>query len=312
MVFSLIGGFILLFLAGELLVRGASNLARKLGVQPLVVGIVIVGFGTSVPELATSVQAALQGAPGIAIGNVVGSNMANMLLVLGAGAMVYPIATKRSHVFRDGGLGIIGALVLVYAAWQGELSRFDGIVLIVGLIGYLWYLLHDDHKQRECAREEAGEEKQAFSWSSISVDSLILVSGLVGVLLGGKLLVDGAVELAKVFNIDEGVVGLTVVALGTSLPELATSIVAAFRRETDLAVGNILGSNIYNIFGIGGITATISPIPIVGQMGSLNIPLLLVMSIALVGIVVWQHGVTRITGATFFVAYLAYVFTLLA
>ncbi len=312
MVFSLIGGFILLFLAGELLVRGASNLAEKLGVQPLVVGIVIVGFGTSVPELATSVQAALKGAPGIAIGNVVGSNMANMLLVLGAGAVVYPIATKRSHVFRDGGLGIIGALVLLYAAWQGELSRFNGIVLIAGLVGYLWYLLHDDHKQREIAREAAGHTKQVFSWSAISLDSAILLAGLVGVLLGGKLLVDGAVELARVFNIDEGVVGLTVVALGTSLPELATSIVAAFRRETDLAVGNILGSNIYNIFGIGGITATISPIPIVGLMGSLNIPLLLVMSIVLVGIVVWQHGVTRITGAAFLVSYLAYVFALLA
>jgi len=311
-VFSLIGGFILLFLAGDLLVRGASNLAAKLGVQPLVVGIVIVGFGTSVPELATSVQAALQGAPGIAIGNVVGSNMANMLLVLGAGAMVYPIATKRSHVFRDGGFGILGAFVLLFAAGQGELSRTVGIFLIIGLIGYLWYLLHDDHKKRESAREQAGEKEQTFSWSSISVDSLILLAGLAGVLLGGKLLVDGAVEMAKIFNIDEGVVGLTVVALGTSLPELATSIVAAFKRETDLAVGNILGSNIYNIFGIGGITATISPIPIAGQMGSLNIPLLVVMSVVLVGIVAWQHGVTRITGATFLVAYLAYVFTLLS
>ncbi len=312
MVFSLIGGFILLFLAGELLVRGASNLAEKLGVQPLVVGIVIVGFGTSVPELATSVQAALQGAPGIAIGNVVGSNMANMLLVLGAGALVYPIATKRSHVFRDGGLGVFGAVVLLFAAWQGGLSRFTGIVMVVILIGYLWYLLHDDHQQREYAREQAGTTKEPFKWSSISVDSLILLAGLAGVLLGGKLLVDGAVELAKVYNIDEGVVGLTVVALGTSLPELATSIIAAFKRETDLAVGNILGSNIYNIFGIGGITATISPIPIEGQMASLNIPLLLVMSIVLVGIVVWQHGVARITGGAFLVGYLAYVFALLA
>lgn len=312
MIFSLIGGFILLFLAGELLVRGASNLAEKLGVQPLVVGIVIVGFGTSVPELATSVQAALQGAPGIAIGNVVGSNMANMLLVLGAGALVYPIATKRSHVFRDGGLGVFGAVVLLFAAWQGGLSRFTGIVMVSILIGYLWYLLHDDRKQREYAIEEAGLTKEPFKWSSISVDSLILLAGLVGVLLGGKLLVDGAVELAKVYNIDEGVVGLTVVALGTSLPELATSIIAAFKRETDLAVGNILGSNIYNIFGIGGITATISPIPIEGQMASLNIPLLLVMSIVLVGIVVWQHGVTRITGGAFLVGYLAYVFALLA
>ena len=312
MVFSLIGGFILLFLAGELLVRGASNLAEKLGVQPLVVGIVIVGFGTSVPELATSVQAALQGAPGIAIGNVVGSNMANMLLVLGAGALVYPIATKRSHVYRDGGVGVFGALVLLFAAWQGGISRFVGILLVLGLVSYLWYLLHDDRKQRECAREEAGHTHEPFSWSSISVDSLILVAGLVGVLLGGKFLVDGAVELARVYHIDEGVVGLTVVALGTSLPELATSIIAAFKRETDLAVGNILGSNIYNIFGIGGITATISPIPIAGQMGSLNIPLLVVMSILLVGIIVWQHGVTRITGAAFLIGYLAYVFALLA
>ena len=166
-------------------------------------------------------------------------------------------------------------------------------------------------KQRNSALEQAGETKPEFKWSTISVDSLILLAGLVGVLLGGKLLVDGAVELAKVYNIDEGIVGLTVVALGTSLPELATSIIAALKRETDLAVGNILGSNIYNIFGIGGITATISPIPITSHFASVDIPLLFVMSILLMGIVIWQHGVTRITGGVFLVGYLTYVLSLL-
>ncbi len=312
MVFSLIGGFVLLFLAGELLVRGASNLAEKLGVQPLVIGIVIVGFGTSVPELATSVRAALQGAPGIAMGNIVGSNMANMLLILGAGAIIYPIATKRSHVFRDGGVGALGAVALGLAAWYGQLNRFTGIALIVVLIAYLWFLLHDDHKQRSALDEENNVERISLFSFAVFVDSLILLAGIAGVLLGGKFLVDGAVELAQVYGIEESIVGLTVVALGTSLPELATSIIAAFKRQTDLAIGNVLGSNIYNIFGIGGVTATITPVPISTHMGTIDIPLLIVMSVVLIGIVVWQHGVTRLTGVAFLVGYLAYVFSLLA
>ncbi len=312
MVFSLIGGFVLLFLAGDLLVRGASNLAEKLGVQPLVIGIVIVGFGTSVPELATSVRAALQGAPGIAMGNIVGSNMANMLLILGAGALIFPIVTKRAHIYRDGGVGALGAILLGLAAWYGVLNRVAGIVLILILIAYLWFLLHDDHKQR-CVRDEQSGTKRASLMSfPVLVDGLILFAGIAGVLFGGKLLVDGAVELARVYQIEESIVGLTVVALGTSLPELATSIVAAFKRQTDLAIGNVLGSNIYNIFGIGGVTATIIPVPISPHMTSIDIPLLIVMSFVLIGIIVWQHGISRFTGVAFLFGYFAYVFALLA
>ncbi|VAV87931.1 Inner membrane protein YrbG, predicted calcium/sodium:proton antiporter [hydrothermal vent metagenome] len=312
MILSLLGGFVLLFLAGDLLVRGASNLAEKLGVQPLVIGIVIVGFGTSVPELATSVRAALQGAPGIAMGNIVGSNMANMLLILGAGALIYPIATKRSNIYRDGGVGAMGAVFLGLAAWYGELNRPAGIILILILIAYLWFLLHDDHKQRNAHQEKTGEKRANLLSLPVLKDSLLLLGGIAGVLLGGKFLVDGAVELARVYQIEESVVGLTVVALGTSLPELATSIIAALKRQTDLAIGNVLGSNIYNIFGIGGVTATIIPVPISPHMTNIDIPLLIVMSIALIGIIVWQHGVTRKTGVAFLGGYFAYVFYLLA
>lgn len=312
MILSLIGGFVLLFLAGELLVRGASNLAEKLGVQPLVIGIVIVGFGTSVPELATSVRAALQGAPGIAMGNIVGSNMANMLLILGTGALIYPIATKRSHVLRDGGVGALGALCLGLAAWYGELNRLAGIILILVLVAYLWFLLHDDHKQR-CTRDAASGVKRVSLVSfPVFLDSLILLAGIAGVLLGGKFLVDGAVELARVYQIDENIVGLTVVAIGTSLPELATSIIAALKRQTDLAIGNVLGSNIYNIFGIGGVTATIIPIPVSTGMATMAIPLLIVISFVLIGIIIWQHGVTRLTGVAFLIGYFAYIFALFA
>lgn len=311
MVFSLLGGFVLLFLAGEFLVRGASSLAERLGVQPLVIGIVIVGFGTSVPELATSVRAALQGAPGIAMGNVVGSNMANMLLILGAGALIYPIATRRSHVIRDGGLGVFGAVLLALAGWYGELNRFSGIVLLIILVAYLWFLLHDDQKKRRIEDEANNIERASLFSSAVLVDALILAAGIAGVLLGGKFLVDGAVELAHVYNIDESIVGLTVVALGTSLPELATSIIAAYKRQTDLAVGNVLGSNIYNIFGIGGTTATITPIPITSHMANVDIPFLVVISIALIGVIIWQHGVSRLTGIAFLIGYFAYVFALL-
>jgi len=310
-ILSLLGGFVLLFLAGELLVRGASNLAERLGVQPLVIGIVIVGFGTSVPELATSVRAALQGAPGIAMGNIVGSNMANMLLILGTGALIYPIATKRSHVFRDGGMGALGAVFLGFAAWYGELNRFTGIILLLMLAAYIWFLMHDDHQKR-CAEDELNNVQRAKLFSiPVLIDGLILAAGIVGVLLGGKFLVDGAVELATIYGIDESIVGLTVVALGTSLPELATSIIAALKRQTDLAIGNVLGSNVYNIFGIGGVTATITPVPVSSHMAGIDIPLLIVMSLALIAIVMWQHGVTRITGIAFLVGYLTYVLALL-
>lgn len=312
MILSLLGGFVLLFLSGEFLVRGASNLAEKLGVQPLVIGIVIVGFGTSVPELATSVRAALQGAPGIAMGNVVGSNMANMLLILGAGAVIYPIATRRSHVFRDGGLGVLGALLLGLAGWYGVLNRFAGITLLIILISYLWFLLHDDKKQRRINDEANNIERASLMSTAVLIDGLVLIAGIAGVLLGGKFLVDGAVELAHVYKIDESIVGLTVVALGTSLPELATSIIAAYKRHTDLAVGNVLGSNVYNIFGIGGATATITPIPVTPHMANVDIPLLIVISIALIVIIAWQHGVTRLTGLAFLIGYFAYVFALLA
>lgn len=315
MVFYLIGGFILLFVAGDLLVRGASNLAEKLGVQPLVIGIVVVGFGTSVPELSTSIRAALQGAPGIATGNIVGSNMANMLLILGTGALIYPIAARRSHVFRDGGVGALGAVLLGFAAWYGELNRLIGIGFILILGAYLWFLLHDDHKQRNArnALISGGQPDRVNLLSSaILLDCLILLAGIAGVLLGGKFLVDGAVELARVYHIDESTVGLTIVAIGTSLPELATSIIAALKRQTDLAIGNVLGSNIYNIFGIGGVTATITPVPISPHMASIDIPLLIVVSITLIGIAAWKHGVTRLTGAVFLLGYFAYIFALLA
>ncbi len=146
----------------------------------------------------------------------------------------------------------------------------------------------------------------------VLIDGLIWLAGIAGVLLGGKFLVDGAVELARVYQIEESIVGLTVVALGTSLPELATSIIAALKRQTDLAIGNVLGSNIYNIFGIGGVTATIIPVPISPHMTTIDIPLLIVMSFVLIGIIVWQHGIPRLTGVAFLLGYFAYVFALLA
>ncbi len=300
----------LLFVAGELLVRGASNIAEKLGVQPLVIGIVIVGFGTSVPELVTSVQAALKGAPGIALGNIVGSNMANMLLILGTGALIFPIRSARSHLFRDGGVGAFGAVLLGLAGYFGVLNRFWGVVLVVVLFVYLWLLLKHDSKLRKQARN--GEAKvENNDRAAVFIDSITLIAGIAGVLIGGKLLVDGAIWLAEHLGIGQDVIGLTVVALGTSLPELATSIVAALRRQTDLAIGNVLGSNIYNIFGIGGVTATIAPVPIPYHMANVDIPLLIVMSFALVAIIVWQHGITRLTGFAFLIGYCAYVFGLL-
>ena len=252
-VLFLLVGFALLVAGGEALVRGSVALATRLGMSPLLIGLTLVGFGTSMPELVTSVNAALAGLPGIAVGNVVGSNIANILLILGTAAVISPVIVGRSALRRDG-TAMMAATVLAAAVMlSGELGRVVGAVLVVALAVYL-----------VVAYRTGGEEEEPGDAPTHSVPiALLLAVGGIGVtVLGARLAVDAAVEIATALGVSNTVVGLTVVAVGTSLPELVTSAVAAARRQGDVALGNVLGSNIYNLLGILGVTALVEPIAV--------------------------------------------------
>lgn len=268
----LIGGFVLLVVGGDLLVRGAVRVASRFGVSPLVIGLTLVGFGTSTPELVTSVQAALIGAPGIAYGNIVGSNIANMLLIVGVSAMLYPIAIGSAALRRDGVFMIAVAVVFAVLAAIMPMERWIGVLFISVLCAYIYVAFRQETQPSSPPDHGALHDKtqalQSVDPGTIPATEpagpiiwplMLTIGGLVLVILGGYLLVEGAVTLAQSFGISETVIGLTIVAVGTSLPELVTSILAAIRKQTDVAFGNIVGSNIYNILFIGGATALIAP-----------------------------------------------------
>ncbi len=289
---QIIGGLIALLGGGELLVRGASKLAVRLGLSPLVVGVLIVGFGTSVPELVTCVDAALSGAPGIAIGNIVGSNIANILLILGVAASLRPFATQRAAVMRDGMLVIATAVLFAAAAFTGMIDRWMGVVFVLGLAGYIAYTFRTDR-----ANEEAnGSDDVPTVSGNVLVEIVLIAGGLFLVIAGAGYLVEGAVTTARILEVPEEVIGLSLVAVGTSLPELATSIVAAARRQSEMALGNVLGSNIYNVLGIGGITALVAPIPVSDGVRFFDIPVMVAVSVGLVLVVATGQRVNRWEG----------------
>lgn len=248
-------GLVLLLVGGEGLVSSAVRLATTLGLSPAVIGLTIVGFGTSSPELLTSLSAALSGAHGISIGNVVGSNIANILLILGVTALIAAVPVAPGLWRRDGLFMVAITLVFALALSLGTLSRITGLIAVVILAAYLWRTLSeksDTSSQPELTPVPGG------LWRG----TLGFVAGLVGLMLGAHLLVRGAVGIASQLGVSETIIGLTIVAIGTSLPELATSVIAARRGHTEVAVGNIIGSNIFNILGILGLTALILPLPV--------------------------------------------------
>ena len=299
---QIVGGLIGLLIGGELLVRGASAVAVRLGMSPLVVGVVIVGFGTSAPELMTSVQAALGGAPGIAMGNIVGSNIANILLILGAAALMRPFVTSREAVLRDGSIVIISAIIFAAAAWTGMIERWMGVVFLIGLVGYIAYTLRSDRKVAATV-----EEVPASASTPLALSLLFLVGGLVLIIIGADYLVDGAVTVARIFHVSEEVIGLTLVAVGTSLPEFVTSIMAALKRHSEIALGNVLGSNVYNTVGIGGVTAVVSPIPVSDSMRMVDVPMMVAISVLLVVVVATGRHVSRWEGAVLLALYAGYI-----
>ncbi|MGR3485053.1 MAG: calcium/sodium antiporter [Paracoccaceae bacterium] len=299
---TLIAGFCLLLAGGEGLVRGAVALAARLGLSPLVIGLTVVGFGTSTPELVTSLQAALGGAPGIAVGNVVGSNVANVLLILGAAALVAPLVVDRVAFGRDGPALALATLACAAVIWWGALSRPAGLALVAGLAIYLTLAVRSG--RAEAPAGGAGGEAPGLG---LGAALLWTLGGIAVTVLGARLLVGAAVELAARLGVSDAVIGLTVVAVGTSLPELVTSVVAARRGQGAVAFGNVIGSNLFNVLGILGVTALVAPIPVPPQIAAFDVWVFLGSGAALVAVAATGWRVSRAEGAALLSAYAAYV-----
>jgi cation:H+ antiporter len=269
-----LGGLVLLGLGGELLVRGAVGMAARLGISPLLAGLTIVGFGTSTPELATSVQAAMAGSPGIAVGNVVGSNIANILFILGVSAVILPLSVNPASFQRDS-IAMGGSTLLATGAvLLGVIGPLVGIVLLASLVGYIWWAYKSESRipcPEGVRHEHEAEDRPVPPDTGPAVLGGMIIAGLAAAIFGAGWLVDGATVLASAAGVSESVIGLTVVAVGTSLPELIACIVAVLRKHEDVALGNIVGSNIYNLFGILGLTSIIKPIEIPAEIAQFDI-----------------------------------------
>lgn len=303
----------LLIAGAHVLVHGASRLAAALGVSPLVIGLTVVGFGTSSPELAASVQSALQGQPDLALGNVVGSNILNVLLILGASACVVPLTVHRQLVRLDVPIMIgVSGLVLLLGL-DGKVGRVEGALLTAGFVGYTIFSIWLSRREAVAVAAKACSPVLApRKASAIPAQIFFVAAGLVMLVLGARWLVNGAVVIAQSLGVSELAIGLTVVALGTSLPEVATSILASFRGQRDIAVGNVVGSNIFNILAVLGISALVSPQGVDVSHTALwfDIPVMIAVAVACLPILFTGSVIARWEGAVllgYYVAYTAYL-----
>ncbi len=302
-------GFFVLLKGASMLVDGASSLSKKFGISSLVIGLTVVAFGTSTPELLVSLLASFQGSTDIAIGNIIGSNIANVLLVLGATAIVYPIAIKENTAWKEIPFSFLAALAVLFLAndvfisksQANVITRIDGLVLLSFFVIFLYYIFGVAKKANtnvEARIENIGIYRSLF---------LVLI-GFVGLTLGGKWVVDGAVKMASHVGLSEAFIGLTVIAIGTSLPELVTSVVAALKKDVDIAIGNAIGSSIFNIFWILGLSAVIKPLPF-NTINNLD-TLVLVAASALLFLTLFtgkRHHIDKWEGVLFLIAYFAYL-----
>ena len=307
---QLVGGFILLFAGGEALVRGAVSLAQRLNVSPLLIGATVVAFGTSMPELVVTLQAALRGATGIAFGNVIGSNVANLMLIFGLAIVITPVMVSKRAVVRDGGALIGATALLTVFVYMGTLVAWQGALMLI-LLGILtcasyWHERRLEGHGGALHRHEA-EERQHLPQSAW-LAGLLALAGLAGVSVGAHLMVGAATIIARGLGITETVIGITVVAVGTSLPELATTVVAAYRKHADVALGNVLGSSLFNILAILGVVTVVTPLPVPDEILHLDIWILaavtgLVIAVALTGVRLGRpFGVLLLLGYAAFTA----------
>ena len=307
----LVLGIVILIWMGDIMVRGAAALARHWGVPALIVGLTIVAFGTSAPELVVSIQSVLKGASELASSNVVGSNIANILLAIGLPALIIAIPTNITGVGRNSTISLVAvALVVAMIAINVPLQLWQGGVLFAGIVFYLLYMFSlarrgvDDPVLEDMAALDEGEGGMpANTWVSL----LYVVVGIIGLIVGGNLIVDNAQDIARAVGLSETIIGLTIVALGTSLPEIATVLVAAYRGQSDVALGNVLGSNIFNSFAVLGAAALVGPVDVDPAIATVDIWLMLGATVFLVGYVFTRNPIGRKTGIGLVVVYVAYL-----
>ncbi|WP_439137564.1 calcium/sodium antiporter [Planktotalea sp.] len=304
-------GLVILLLAGDALVKGAVNLSLRVGIPALIVSLTIVAFGTSAPELLIAINSVLENKPDIAMGNVVGSNTANILLVLGFPAILATLHTSECNTRKTYVFMMLATVLFIALAFTGTFGTWQALVLLVALSYVLFDAFRDAHKHRKGAALAANEDEEEVEgadpnmpWWQIIV---FLLLGLIGLPLGADLLVDNASLIAREYGVSETVIGLTLVALGTSLPELATTTMAALRRQADVALGNVIGSNMFNLLAIIGVAALIGPIPVAPEFLRFDLWVMLGASVLLVPFVFWRWNITRAWGIGLFVAYAAYI-----
>ena len=311
-------GLVLLIAGSELLVRGASRLAAALGVSPLVVGLTVVALGTSAPELAVGIQSALAGQADLAVGNVVGSNILNVLLILGAAALIAPLVVAQQLVRLEVPL-LIGVSLLFFAlARDGAVGRSDGAVLLLGGVAYTLFSVRQSRKESAAVKKEYADEfalsaREKHRPGFVLGQILLIASGLVLLVLGARWLVDGAVTFARLLGVSELVIGLTVIAVGTSLPEIATTVVASLKGERDIAVGNVVGSNLLNLLVVLGLTAMVAPggVPVSRGALTFDIPIMIAVAAACLPVFFIGGRIARWEGALFLAYYGAYTAYLL-
>ncbi|MEM7618598.1 MAG: calcium/sodium antiporter [Pseudomonadota bacterium] len=306
----IIAGLVLLFLGGEALVRGSVTLARRMGISTLLVSLIVVGFGTSAPELLVCIDAALRGVPDMALGNAVGSNIANVFLILGVAALIAPLSCTGKAISRDAIAVIVVSVLLGVMSFLDAIDWRAGIFMLAALVTYL-YMAYRSERKSTVALQAAGQEtnvEDVDEHDDKTVVSLVfLLGGLLALVAGAHMLVEGATSVARSFGISEAVIGLSLIALGTSLPELATAIVAAMKGRSDIIIGNVLGSNLFNILSILGITALITPLPMQGRIADLDVWIMLGSAIVLYPAIMSGRVISRLEGGIFLALYCGYI-----
>lgn len=305
----LFAGLVVLVLGGDFLIKGSSSIALKMKLSPLVVGLTIVAFGTSAPELLISVKAALTSSPDLAMGNVIGSNICNLALVLGLTAIISPIYVKRNTIWIDWPMTMGSSLLLYILVREGLINSYEGLIFILILVLYLFFVIRKSRKDINVARELQQEFNLPKSSSTYLKDFTYIAIGSIGLFFGAELFVSSAQDLARNLGIEERIIGITVVALGTSLPELVTATVASFKKETDLALGNLMGSNIFNILSILGITSIIKEIEVSDVILNTDIIWMLGITLIILPMMLSKRQIGRIEGIILLLIYIYYTYT---
>ena len=298
----LIIGSVMLFYGAEWIVRGGSQLAKFFGLSAIVIGLTVVAFGTSLPELVVSLAAALEGSSTIAVGNVIGSNIANVGLVLGLSSLVFPLTMKFSQVKIDLGIYMIVCLLFTYFCMDGQIIRMEGLILFACIIAYTWFSITYPAKNKN---PEIGQINTNIA---LSKSLLLIILGILLLSFGASIFITGAIDIARYFGISEIVIGMTIVALGTSLPELATSVIASFRKESAISIGNIIGSNLFNLLSVIGLVSMISPLESPVEIIHFEIPYMVVYGLVLVPISLMPQPIHRGTALLLLLGYGIFIF----